>query len=205
MHTKLLIVPCSQSKKGENSVIAVRSIDDFISPETLELLHSARRSAFLRPETTLDVESDAIPALFRYSGNMWSVEGFREALKEAVSNGLHVLVESGGYGLIRIEEKIQNYEASMNRTAPVWRSVLPLVLSNYILRNAINSIFVAGSGQYLQILRRGKWWGTKECRWFEARMSGQGNRYQIVPRAVGCAVRDLLVSKFRTASSWLTG
>jgi hypothetical protein len=150
------------------------------------------------------VESEAIPALFRYSGNMWSVEGFREAVKEAVANGLHVLVESGGYGFIRVEEKINTYEAPMNRTGCVWRPVLPLVLTDYISRNAISSIFVAGSGQYLQILRKRKWWGIEECRWFEGRMSGQGNRYQIVPRAVGCAVRDLLVSKFSTASSWLT-
>ena len=125
MNTKLLIVPCSQSKKGRNFAIGVRSINDFISPEISDSLRSARRAAFQRPNTKLDVESEGIPALFRYSGNMWSVEGFRQAVIDALSNGLHVLVESGGYGLIRIEEQIQNYEASMNRTAPVWRPVLP--------------------------------------------------------------------------------
>jgi len=204
MYTKLLIIPCSQSKKGGNSAIADNTIDEIISPESSELLRSARRSAFQRSQTRLDMDSDAIPALFRYSGNMWSVEGFREAIQGALSDGLHVLVESGGYGLIRVEEGIHEYEASINRTAPIWRHVFPLVLTDYISRNGINSIFVAGSGQYLQILRKKNWWGGRECRWFVARMSGDGNRYRVVPRAIGCAVRDLILSRFSTASSWLT-
>lgn len=203
MLAKLLVIPCSQSKKGLRSVITPRTIDDFISPEVSEILREGRRAAFQRPGTQLYLNSETVPALFRYTGTMYSIEGFRDAIQGAVANGLHVLVESGGYGLVRIEEEIHDYEAPINRTAAIWGSVLPRVLADYVLRNRITSVYVAGSQSYARVLRRYGWWNTTECRWFVAYAGrGCGNPYEIVPRALGTAVRDLITSDIATAPAW---
>jgi len=136
---------------------------------------------------------------------MYSVEGFREAIKSAISRGMHVLVESGGYGLIRIEESIKNYEAEINRTAPVWRRVLPRVLADYVSKNNIDQVFVAGSKSYASVLSRPDWWGPAECRWFISSVSrGNGNAYEIVPRNLGNAVRNLIESNLDPGTSWTT-
>lgn len=76
---------------------------------------------------------------------MYLVEGFRDEIQHAIERGMHVLVESGGYGLIRAEEPIHKYEASMNRTAPIWRRVLPAVLDDYV-RNQIDEVFMQDQG-----------------------------------------------------------
>lgn len=201
---KLLIVPCCKSKNGRSASIQSRSIDEFISEETSSLLHQSRRLAFERPQTWLNNESFPAPALFRYSGTMYCVEGFRDAVRYAVDGGMHVLVESGGYGLIRIEEPICNYEAQMNRTAPIWRHVLPKVLADYISRNKIEQVFVAGSKSYLSVLRRSSWWEPANCRWFLSYVGrGNGNAYEIVPQNLGIAVRDLIQSKLQFDTSWV--
>jgi hypothetical protein len=49
---------------------------------------------------------------------------------------MHVHVESGGYGLIRIEELIRKYEAQMNRTT-VWALLgTPKLISGFVRRFA---------------------------------------------------------------------
>ena len=106
LETKLLIIPCCQAKAGTASHVARRSIDEFIGPATAKVLHDARAHALMRPGTSIDPQPARTPALFLYSGAMYEVEGFRTAILAALGNGLHVLVESGGYGLIRVEELI---------------------------------------------------------------------------------------------------
>jgi hypothetical protein len=202
---KLLIIPCCKSKRGSPQQIRARSIDDFLGYEATALLHQTRELAFRRPYTSLDLTSRPSPALYLYSGTMYSVGGFRDAIESAISRGMHVLVESGGYGLIRIEESINNYEAQINRTAPVWRRVLPRVLADYVSKNNIDQVFVAGSKSYVSVLNRPDWWGTAECRWFVSSVRrGNGNAFKIVPRNLGIAVRDLIQSNCETAATWAT-
>jgi hypothetical protein len=205
LETKFLIIPCCKSKHGSPQHIKTRSIDDFLSCEATDLLHQTRQLAFRHPCASLDLTSELSPALYLYSGTMYSVEGFRDAIERAISLGMHVLVESGGYGLIRIEESIRNYEAPINRTAPVWRRVLPRVLADYVSKNNIDQVFVAGSKSYVSVLSRPDWWGTAECRWFVSSVRrGNGNAFKIVPRNLGSAVRDLIQSNCETAATWAT-
>jgi hypothetical protein len=132
------------------------------------------------------------------------VEGFRDAIMHALGFGMHVLVESGGYGLIRVEESIWPYEAEISRTAVVWRKVLPEVLAHYVSRNRISEVFVAGSRQYAGIISRPEWWKPATCWWFISYVGrGLGSPYRIVPTNLGTAVRDLLRSHCRPNRSWV--
>jgi len=178
-------------------------VSDFISAKTADLLRQSRDLAFRRSGTSIDLRSDTCPALFLYSGTMYSIEGFREEVHLAIDRGMHVLVESGGYGLVRAEEPIHKYEAQMNRTAPVWRRVLPAVLNDYVKRNHIDEVFIAGSKQYASVLRHPQWWNSVRCRWFIAHAGrGNGNPYEIVPHEIGVTVRDLLRAACRPDSRW---
>jgi hypothetical protein len=89
-----------------------------------------------------------VPAIARYSGQPYATPGVVEGLLDAMSRGLHIVVVSGGYGLVRAEEPIQDYEAPMERTLTVWRSRIPVILRDYVSRNAIGRTFGAFSQQY---------------------------------------------------------
>jgi hypothetical protein len=93
----------------------------------------------------------------------------------------------------------------LRATATVWRHVLPSVLTDYISRNNIDQVFVAGSAQYVSVLSRPRWWEPADCRWFVAYVGrGNGNPYEIVPRMLGEAVRDLLGSSLTISSKWIS-
>ncbi|HEV2496004.1 MAG TPA: hypothetical protein VG204_23485 [Terriglobia bacterium] len=200
LKTKLLIIPCSQAKHGTGQTIKLHSITDFIGMESATLLRQSRDEAFQRRH----FDRLALPTLSGFvSGTMYLVEGLRDEIKHAIERGMHVLVESGGYGLIRAEEPIHKYGAQMNRTAPVWRRVLPAVLDDYVRRNQIDEAFIAGSKQYASLLRRPQCWNRAKCHWFIAYAGREnGNPCEIVPREIGVTVRDLLRTDCRPGVKW---
>ena len=65
-----------------------------------------------------------------------------------MARGLHVVIVSGGYGLLRAEEPIQGHEAPIQRTLTVWRSRVPIILRDYVKRNRIVRTFGTFSRQY---------------------------------------------------------
>jgi hypothetical protein len=61
-----------------------------------------------------------------------------------------VLIVSGGYGLLRAEEPIHDYNAQMATTLPIWRSRIPTILRDYVRRNGIARTFGMFSQKYAE-------------------------------------------------------
>jgi hypothetical protein len=143
----LLLIPCCMGKRGNRSLdIASASMSEFLGAEAGELLAEGRIEAFKRAQ--LDASSTAVTALSRYSGQPYATRGVVDGILDAMSRGLHVVIVSGGYGLLRAEEPIQDYEAPMQRTITVWRRRIPAVLRDYVDRNGIRRTFGTFSRQY---------------------------------------------------------
>jgi hypothetical protein len=138
----LLLLPCCKAKRGTGfRDITPRLINNFLGRQGLELLLEGRSVAFARAR--LDTSSEHVPAIARYSGQPFLTAGVLPGVIAAMDRGLHVVIVSGGYGLVRAEEPIQDYEAPMQRTLTVWRSRIPEILRDYVSRNSITRTFGA--------------------------------------------------------------
>ena len=101
----MLLIPCSAGKRDNADLGLVPApISSFLGDRANALFREGRAQAFER--TSLDGSSLPTPALTRYSGQPYKTPGFVEAVLDAMARGLHVLVVSGGYGLVRAEEPI---------------------------------------------------------------------------------------------------
>jgi hypothetical protein len=143
----LLQIPCSKGKRGIGLLpTGLHSMTDFLGAEAARVLAEGRSEAFKR--THLHLRSEPMPALARYSGQPYKTEGVADGLLDAMAHGLHVVILSGGYGLLRAEELIQDYEAPIQRTLSVWRSQIPIVLRDHVKMNGIARTFGTFSRKY---------------------------------------------------------
>jgi len=119
-----------------------------------------------------------------------------------MSRGLHVVIVSGGYGLLRAEEPIQDYEAPMQRTLTVWRSRIPLILRDYVSRNGIRRTFGAFSRQYAVAvpdrLSEEDWRAVPS---FE-QIARTGSAMRVVPERVGELTLGLLERDLEPDDGW---
>lgn len=118
----LLVIPCCSSKQGAaTGPLPLRRVVDFLPERMATLLEAGRHEAFDRKGVALDRRSPLTPALQLYSGQPFATAGFRDALVAALDRGLHCLIASGGYGLVRPEEPIHSYAAHVpTQTRSVW-------------------------------------------------------------------------------------
>ena len=100
-------------------------------------------------------ESVTIPAWRRYRGTLYESAG--RALADAVGDW-HILILSGGYGLVLAREPIGWYEAILK---PSWwpGRILDRALVAYAQRNGLTRVraFVASSSPYRRIVDRAPW------------------------------------------------
>jgi hypothetical protein len=112
----LLLIPCSASKTGwPDPQLPVKRVGDLIGPELAQVLEEGRHLAFAR--TSIDLASPTRPAIATYSGFPYATPGLRELLVSHLRRGLHCLIVSGGYGLVRPEEPITSMKPTCNRHA----------------------------------------------------------------------------------------
>jgi hypothetical protein len=143
----LLLIPCSAGKRGTNDRgLRTAAMDAFLGEQARRMLGEGRALAFQR--AGIDRASALVPALLRYSGQPYKTPGVLDAILDAISRGLHVVIVSGGYGLLRAEEPIHDYEAPMQKTLSVWRSRIQEILRDYVSRNDIRRTFGAYSTIY---------------------------------------------------------
>lgn len=122
-----------------------------------------------------------MPALKLYTGGMYEVAGFREAVCEAEASDVHCLILSGGFGFVLPEEQISKYEAPMRATASAWKNRLGYVLRDYVARNDIARVFVGCSQQYAQVLGE-QWIPPKlEVYWYIPTLPGHSGAMKKVP------------------------
>lgn len=154
----LLIVPCSKSKKelaGRRQASGPR-IGDCLPMSLAERLDRAR--AANRQRADVD-ERTLAPAWQRYGGRFYQAAG--AALSEAVGRHLHLLILSGGYGVLPAREPIGLYEAKL-KTGGWPGHVLESVLAGYARRHRLKRMraFVAGSTDYRKVVERTDWKGA---------------------------------------------
>ena len=200
LSTVLLLIPCSGGKQGYPiPPLPTQRIADLLGPQAARTLAEGR----LRAENCIDQGSELRQALAYYTGQPYGAPGFRHLLLDALQRGLHCLIVSAGYGLLRPEEPIHNYNAQMGRMLGIWRHRLPDVLRDYVLQNGIHRTFGAFSRAYAagvpSDLTDEDW---RAIAHFDPR-SDSGAPLQVVPRKVGEALVALLRSDFHAPAPWL--
>ena len=129
----LLLIPCSGGKKGARDPgFPVVCVEDLLGPTAAATLADGRRLAFQRRGTRLDEGSPLRPALAWYTGQPYATPGVHDGLVAAIEKGLHCLIVSGGYGVVRAEEPIHDYQAHLSKTRGVWARRLPAILRDYV-------------------------------------------------------------------------
>lgn len=197
----LLIIPCCASKRGApDPGLPVCSVADFVGAGSADLLQEGRRLAFQR--TRREDSSPLRPALAYYTGEPYKTAGFRRALIESLKVGLHVLIVSGGYGLLRPEEPIHFYEAQLAHTRGIWSRRVPKIIEDYVARNGIRRTFGGFSRMYSSAvpsrLTSEDWRAVPEF----VRARDAGSAMHVVPKQVGESLVELLRSRFRPEASW---
>ncbi len=200
----LVIFPCSGSKseyvgRHTYSVEEGHRVMDFLG-DTGKFLLAGKEGN----RAYINTESALIPAIDRYSGFLYRTEGLREAISTAErKRGVHGLIMSGGYGIVRPSERIHSYNRRMN--VAYWtRHRLPDVIFEYIERSRITEAyaFVSRTTDYAKLLQRVDWPGLaalgslEVAREFYVNFVGGGSAQRIVPQLTGRLLVSFVDSGF---------
>ncbi|WP_204052729.1 hypothetical protein [Microbispora siamensis] len=175
----LVVIPCSagKSRGGEPSSGAT-------SCSWPEALLAAR--ARLRLTAQVD-EVLLLPAWRRYEGFFYRAAG--SSLQQAVLSGVHVLILSGGYGVVRAKEAIGYYEKVLNR-----RDWPPGLLESLLVEEAsrldVDAVvaFTPARGHYAAVVRCAPWRERGVSPVFHVTMVGHsGGAMMKVPHGLGQA------------------
>ncbi len=108
----LLILPCSKKKSPCHGMRETGpKITQHLSDDLAGRLSDARTKVRKRADI---YETTMVPAWRRYNGSLYDVA--RKALCKAIDKNLHVLILSGGYGILLANEPIGNYDARLDLT-----------------------------------------------------------------------------------------
>jgi len=199
LSSTLLLIPCSAAKAGwTDPHLPVKRVRDLISSDLALVLEQGRELAFAR--TTVDLALPAWPAIATYSGYPYAAPGFRELLVSQLRRGLHCLIVSGGYGLLRPEEPIHTYEAHLQQTRGIWTTRIPALLRNYVRCNGIRRTFGVFSRSYSGVVPddlTGNDWRSIE---FLDDEVDEGSPLRAVPRKVGATLVRLMQSQYNLGS-----
>lgn len=184
LHSTLIVIPCSARKtdnRGNGS--GGSSILDSLTPATAKLLRQARKDN--APRAKLD-ERSLVPAWKRYQGSFYTTAG--QALARAVAAGLHVLIVSGGYGVVTATEPIGLYQARLNLSD--WPSgLLGRCLWEYAHWHSLTNVvaFMPSTTDYPKVIRRAGWSesGAQEVRLVTVDLLSAGGAMSRVPKALG--------------------
>ena len=138
----LIIWPCCAEKNGiEPTICGGKNIEQFLDDTYIKELHEGRI------KNLMVKGSKNLPALDFYTGNLYKVPNFKDTIRTAVQSGIHCLILSAGYGLIRADEPINSYDRTMNAAKASWTkdNLLPNVFSNYLTRNKISKVYITAS------------------------------------------------------------
>ena len=197
----LLLIPCSAEKKGNiDPGLPDRAISEFLSTDAHSILGEGRKLAL---SGRIDLNSPRRPALAYYTGQPYATPEFRFLLIQVLHDGVHCLIISGGYGLLRPEEPIHSYSAHLaTETGAIWRRRLPEVIRDYVRNNGIRRIFGAFSRSYAAYIPRNlaeeNWWAVPS---FDRRRD-RGSPMRVVPTKVGALLASLLRNRLSPGEGW---
>jgi hypothetical protein len=158
----LILLPCSKGKALGGSADRSPGIaDDLPGKLRAELLAARERVAHV---AKLD-DSRLLPAWRRYTGECYQTK----AVEKAVALGAHVLVISGGYGIVLATEAIGWYCRTLQLGS--WRGrLLERCIESYAKRQKLQVAiaFLARTSNYVKVV----------CRWAGA---GVDSAYLVIP------------------------
>jgi hypothetical protein len=174
------------------------SILDDLPPSLARRLAEARWQ--VRERAQVD-ETSLIPAWQRYSGSLY--QAGRGAIEAAIEAGVHMIIVSGGYGLVLAAEPIGSYEAVFK--ASWWPGrVLEDVLLEFLRRHGLHAVraITSATTEYARFLRQVDWRSTGlEDAWLLTPEETTGAMVKS-PRAQGEALSILL--RGRLDGDWLS-
>jgi len=150
----LILIPCSGRKNlGGVSTDDCSPLTNDLPPLLAQRLADARRAVLAK------VRFDGrqlMPAWQRYQGTLYSEAA--QAIQAGIDAGLHVLIISGGYGIIKACEPIGVYSARL-KLADWPRGLLEEVLLTYVARHRLKSVraFVSQTTDYYRLVSRVRW------------------------------------------------
>ena len=174
----LLIISCCKKKLPFPDVRETGpQIVHHLTTELAERLCLAREK--VRECAHID-EKTLVPAWRRYDGYLYRAKGARETLCQAVEQGLHVLILSGGYGVLLADEPIGIYEARLN--VGWWpEDLLEEVIASYArlhqlkyMRAFVSKLTRPKSASYRLLVERVNW-----------RAAGVDDAVLLIPECVG--------------------
>jgi hypothetical protein len=173
----LLVVTCSRRKERGGRQCSAANIE----PWSEDLRDArARVLAAAGADTT-----KLLPAWRRYTGTFYQHAG--PALPDAVATG-HVLIISGGYGIVRARELIGYYDQEL-RLADWPTGLLESALIDEAQRCDARAVvaFASASTGYAKLLRRTSWWRTGISARLVTIIGVHGGAMSKVPRRLGQA------------------
>ncbi|MCK4367166.1 MAG: hypothetical protein KAW84_04400 [Thermoplasmata archaeon] len=199
---RLVLIPCSGKKgNGPEAFESERTVFDFLDDLNGSLIREGRSLC----SDDVDIRSGEISALVRYEGTLYIVD---PALKRQLAHmietdGLHVLIISASYGLLRPEERIHLYNATMQKRLRVWGRRVPMAIEDYVRRQGIREVygFFGKSTAYMSVVRRVPWsqmaeeGAIEEVRLFHPENCPRP-ALRTVPEACGIALSRLVDSEF---------
>lgn len=192
----LLIIPCSSAKAGvADPGLPVVQVMDLLGPSGAALLAEGRQLAFARPVTSLDRGSPLRPAIAYYTGQPYATGGVRDHLAVAIRRGLHCLIVSGGYGVVRAEEPIHRYQAHLpTQTRTIWARRLPEILRDYVAANGISRTITVVSSGYAAVLPADLTPNDSRFVPTFSRDRDSGSALRVVPERIGAQVAEVLAT-----------
>ena len=180
----LLIIPCSDRKiRSDNVLETGPQISHYLPAGLADQLDRAR--ARVREGARVD-ERTLVPAWQRYDGHFYTAA--REALSAVIRMGLHILIVSGGYGVLLADELIGDYSARFELTS--WpEGLLEKVIARYARYHRLKHMraFLSASSDDRKLMERVHWRaaGVDDAVLLIPKFSGQGDARTVVPRAQG--------------------
>ncbi len=179
----LVVIPCSSRKVSGGGSTGGTAVADSVPVGVAADLISARAQVALK--ASLDT-SALRPAWLRYAGTFYKAA--HDALLDATQCGAHVLILSGGYGMLSPTEPIGTYNAALNRA---WwpPGLLGCCLVAYAAYHGLTEMvaFLGGHTAYAAVARTASWHmnGFSQAVLISPNRAGRGGAMVVVPRAAG--------------------
>lgn len=193
----LILIPCSGRKEEfPGSKINGPTIIDSLPHELALELRAARKTVASR--SNLD-DSTMVPAWQRYNGMLYS--SAKHELTAAMDTHHHIVILSGGYGLLLANEPIGTYDM---RFKPSWwpPGLLERILMNYVNHHRIEHVLaiVSSTTSYRKLVQRVDWDQTDIDSAYLLMPEEQPGAMVKAPRAQGQALAAFLTRQL--SASW---
>jgi len=182
----LIILTCSGRKRPGGSDRVGRGIADFLPDELAAELVRARRAVSAAAHHD---ESALMPAWRRHAGRFFDAAG--GTIGDAVAAGAHLLVLSGGYGVVTADEPIGCYNRAY-RLGDWPDYIIERILGKHAKREALDRVvaFASRSTPYATVIRRVQWPDNVASAGLVVADHRGGGGRAVVPRALGEAFRS---------------